>query len=313
MLFHEIYSEYFNAVADIIDCAIEGKLTKRSLQQIVRKRAFGESAVTIPDMISGEWQLLDKKLHTPLHNSPTMPLTDMERMWMKALLSDPRISLFAEDIEPLEEGLEDVKPLYEADDFYYFDRFSKGDPYDDAQYVKNFRMILRALRKRRKIRISYRSRYGIPHETVCIPVCLEYSMKDDHFRVLVSGREPWGSQVINVSRISTCSLKEMLKEKGMDEKDRILLERQDRMTTVTFSLQDERNALERVSLHFSDLRKETVRLDQSSYRITLYYDKQDEREILIRLLSFGPAVKVEEPAEMVEMIRERLRKQSALE
>ena len=91
------------------------------------------------------------------------------------------------------------------------------------------------------------------------------------------------------------------------------MERQDRMTAVTFSLRDERNALERVSLHFSDLRKETLRLDQSSYRITLYYDKQDEREMLIRLLSFGPAVKVEEPVEMVEMIRERLRKQSALE
>ena len=77
-------------------------------------------------------------------------------------------------------------------------------------------------------------------------------------------------------------------------------------------LYDTRNALERAMLHFSDLEKETERIDDRRYRITLHYRQGDETEILIRILSFGPVLKVIEPEGMVAQIRERLAKQSAL-
>ena len=53
-------------------------------------------------------------------------------------------------------------------------------------------------------------------------------------------------------------------------------------------LYDTRNALERAMLHFSDLEKETERIDDKHYRVTLKYRQGDETEILIRILSFGP-------------------------
>ena len=65
-------------------------------------------------------------------------------------------------------------------------------------------------------------------------------------------------------------------------------------------------------LHFSDLEKETERIDDRRYRITLHYRQRDETEILIRILSFGPVLKVVEPESMVSLIRERLTKQMAL-
>ena len=77
-------------------------------------------------------------------------------------------------------------------------------------------------------------------------------------------------------------------------------------------LYDSRNALERAMLHFSDLEKETERLDDKHYRITLNYKQGDETEILIRILSFGPVLKVIEPETMVRQIRERLERQEAL-
>ena len=46
--------------------------------------------------------------------------------------------------------------------------------------------------------------------------------------------------------------------------------------------------------------------------MTLYYQPDDEAEILIRLLSFGPFLKVIEPAEMVEKVKNRLFKQRGL-
>ena len=59
-----------------------------------------------------------------------------------------------------------------------------------------------------------------------------------------------------------------------------------------------RNALERAMLR-TDLEKETERIDDKHYRITLNYRQGDETEILIRILSFGPVLKVTAPESMV--------------
>lgn len=53
------------------------------------------------------WPLIRADYSTPLENPPTMPLTTLQKRWLKAILSDPRIQLF----DPPMEGLEDVEPL----------------------------------------------------------------------------------------------------------------------------------------------------------------------------------------------------------
>ena len=81
---------------------------------------------------------------------------------------------------------------------------------------------------------------------------------------------------------------------------------------VTFELEDRRNALNRVLLHFSHLEKETKRLDEGRYRVTLTYDRQDETEMVIRILSFGPVIRVTEPESFISLLRERIEKQKAV-
>ena len=49
MLFHEIYSNYYNAVAEILARAAEGKLTEADLYAVVQRKAFSESVLTIPE------------------------------------------------------------------------------------------------------------------------------------------------------------------------------------------------------------------------------------------------------------------------
>ena len=46
--------------------------------------------------------------------------------------------------------------------------------------------------------------------------------------------------------------------------------------------------------------------------IALRYDRDDETEILIRVLSFGPMLRVTSPESFIDKIRERLVKQRAL-
>ena len=65
-------------------------------------------------------------------------------------------------------------------------------------------------------------------------------------------------------------------------------------------------------LHFSHLEKETERIDDRHYRLTLHYEKDDETELLIRVLSFGHVLKVVSPDQFKEKLKNRIEKQMQL-
>ena len=50
---------------------------------------------------------------------------------------------------------------------------------------------------------------------------------------------------------------------------------------------------------------------ENIYLVKRFYDESDETEMVIRLLSFGPMIKVIEPLEFKQLIRQRLKKQKA--
>lgn len=300
MIFSEVYGNYFNAVAAILARAADGKLTGKDLTALASEKAFGESNLTIPANLSDEtWPLLKPDFTTPLKNVPSMPVTTLQKRWLKALLLDPRVLLF----NPSAEGLEDVEPLFTPDLFVYYDRYQDGDPYTNGEYIHNFRVILTALKEKRKVRIRFQSGKGNRLSWVIIPQKLEYSSKDDKFRVISSFKGH--SDSINIARIKSAVLLEPYSEEEV-------VPFNFQVKTLIAELTDERNALERCMLHFSDLEKETEKLDDGHYRITLHYAREDETEILIRILAFGPVLKVIGPESFVKLIRERLQRQRAL-
>lgn len=300
MLFSEVYGTYYNVLAEVLTQAVEGELTRETLYAIIQEKGFEESILTIPQNLEDHtWPLLAEDLTTPLEDVPTMPLTELQKRWMKSLTMDPRFRLF--DISA--EELADVQPLYPEGVFVYFDQYSDGDPFEDPGYITVFRMILRAIREKRWIEVQFRGGKGQLNCWRCLPCKLEYSLKDDKFRVTVVNQ--WGTHVINVGRITKCA---MLEDGGLPEYLPKTAEKQ----TLVLELTDHRNALERCMLHFSHLEKETERIDDRRYRLTLRYEKEDDTEILIRVLSFGPLLEVVSPDDFRQRIRERIQKQMKL-
>ncbi|WP_243414301.1 WYL domain-containing protein [Pseudoflavonifractor phocaeensis] len=297
MLFSEIYGSYFRVVAAVLTEACGASLSPGRLTAIVQEKAFAESALSIPGALrSGTWPLLDDQLRSVLKHRPTMPLTLLQKRWMKALLSDPRMALF----EPDATGLETVEPLYPPDTFRFFDQYADGDPYTDPDYIACFRTVRKAMEEKRKLRIRFQGKTGVRHSAAYIPYRLEYSPKDDKFRLLVwqKGR----LYTINMARMRSCELLEQY------DPDTVPSFRP-HTAELTLLLHDERNGLERVLLHFSHFEKETRKLDERLYQIKLRYDQNDETELLIRVLSFGPVLEVQSPAEFVRLVKDRVHKQ----
>ena len=137
-----------------------------------------------------------------------------------------------------------------------------------------------------------------------MPYRLEYSAKDDKFRLLTAGGK--NGHVVNLARMIRCALLEPYALRAYHPP-------QPQKETLVLELIDERNALERVMLHFSHLEKETVRLNDRKYRLTLRYDREDETELLIRVLSFGPMLRVTAPERFIALIRDRLQRQKSCE
>ena len=294
MLFSEIYGSYFNVIAAVLAEASEGCLTERRITELVQEKAFAESALSIPAALKQEaWPLLDQDMNTVIRHSPTMPLTTLQKRWLKALLQDPRIALFNPDTT----GLDDVEPLYKPDTFVFFDQYADGDPYEDENYMACFRTVLQSIREKRMLRIRFRGHTGIRHSLVCIPYRLEYSAKDDKFRLQSRGKR--NMHTINMARVRSCELLDTYDPKS------ITLPHENYEELVIL-LHDERNGLERVLLHFSHFEKETQKLDDRLYQIKLRYDKDDETELLIRVLSFGPVLEVIEPSTFVALMRKRI-------
>ncbi|HML47809.1 MAG TPA: WYL domain-containing protein, partial [Clostridia bacterium] len=78
---------------------------------------------------------------------------------------------------------------------------------------------------------------------------------------------------------------------------------------LELEIMDERNAMERAMLHFSHLRKQAERVGEDRYRMFLWYSPEDETEMVIRVLSFGPMVRVVSPDRFRNQVIQRLRRQ----
>lgn len=301
MIFNEIYSAYYNAVAKIIANLVIGNTDEKVINQIVSENAFGESMLTVlPSLKSEKWQLVKPDMTTPLRHIPTMPLTLTQKQWLKAISLDPRIKLFGIEFD----GLDDVEPLFTSEDYYIYDKYMDGDPYEDEAYIQRFRTILSALNEKQPLKIQMVNRKGNIVSMTVMPQHLEYSEKDDKFRLISTGCRYGG--IVNVARITTC---EKCNTSGYST-HHVSMESKESLTLRIF---DERNALERTLLHFAHFEKRVERIDAKRYLVHIKYNKSDETEMVIRILSFGPMVEVVEPQEFKNLIIARLKSQKSCE
>ncbi len=294
MLFHEIYGSYYNAVASLLELAVNEKLTAQNMKAIIDDKAFSESYLEIiPALTNERWQLIKPDLTTAVKNEPTMPLTILQKRWLKAITLDKRIKLFNVNAE----FLNDIEPLFKPEDYVVFDKYNDGDPYEEERYISVFHTLLYAIQDYMKVSIEYKNRKGIYKSITCTPYEMEYSQKDDKFRVNVSGCR--FAKTLNIACIKKCEI---------IGKSKDIINKEHKHSTEYFvtELVDERNAMERFLLHFAHFKKEAECIEDNKYQIKIYYDKDDRTEMVIRLLSFGPFVKVIEPKSFINLIKERL-------
>ena len=301
MIFHEVYSSYYSTVEQMISLALENKLDKKSAWDICNKEAFKESFELIWTSITTEdWRVLPLEGKVPYHHTPNRPLTLLEKRWLKSILSDSRIKLFNITVD----GLDNIEPLFTSEDWYIADTYSDGDPYDSPEYVKNFQTIIQAIQDHNWLYINMTNQAGKAAHVYIQPQNIEYSMRDDKFRVLCTAES--AVDTINIGRIIKCTLCTNIPTIKKRRK------KANHLAELVLTVSDTRNGLERAMTHFSTYDKSLEKQADGSYRLVLHYHPDEQSDLLLQVMSFGPVVQIDEPNSFANQIKERLTAQLTL-
>lgn len=333
-LFDKLYCCYYQAVRQILEEAACAPVSKKRMEEICEATAFKESALSILPRLTGPdgpWSCLLHKTEDGLFSSALgdktlkAPLSRLQKTWISSVCQDPRFLLFftEEERDFIKAG---IPALYQEEDFYYYDRFRNGDPYSSAMYREHFRTILAGLSEKRLLKLSYKGKNQLLTDLKVLPVRLQYSSKDDKFRLLCmrprNGRNSL-PYTLNVGKILSCRLADQPQpvkenvskpkpssETPSFETPSLAVFSQKAKEPAVIEIDGRRNSLERCMLKFADYEKHTVYDEEKGvYICSVYYDIQDETELLIDLLSFGPVIRVLSPERLVAQIRERVTRQ----
>ncbi len=316
----ELFSEIYNCYYQVIKSLIESKksISEKELNFRIQDSCFEESILyLLPKLTQDGWGFYEKQngiLHSKLSTNFYVPLTRLQKSYLKAILADDKIRLFLSDAEiaQLNAALADVEPLYLPDDFYYYDRFSDKDDYQNPEYRKHFQILMEAIQNHTYLDILYESRHSHRVRHTYLPCRLEYSIKNDRFRLMAveshQQRNP-RIEILNLNRIVKIistnqtanripDINRSLKRSYYREPARILIK-------------NRRNALERAMLQFANYEKSTRKINSDTYECLIYYNQKTETELLIEVLSFGPMIKVVGSEAFLRLIKERLMRQKA--
>lgn len=316
-LFSETYNCYYQIMQSIL--TNHSAFTLTELQTDILKNGYEESLLyLIPKLKNREWDLLEQKdgvYLSKISKGFYVPLTFLQKSYIKTILQDERIQLFfdVDELKRLQDVFADVPVLWKPDDFYYYDRFSNKDDYEDPNYQQHFRTLVTAISHNQYVDISYESKTNHRVHHHYLPCRLEYSIKNDKFRLLgieQSAKNKNRVEILNLNRMKEVTLLSAFAKKLPDINKCIRADYY--KEPVRLLIHTERNTLERTMLQFANYEKNTKKIDENTYECLIYYNKKNETELLIEVLSFGPMIEVLGNEPFLQQIKQRLQKQKML-
>lgn len=263
--------------------------------------------------------------------SDIIPLTKWELRWLRTILDDPKMSLFLtpDTISSLKHIIpQEITPICirkngnnakatSADNIYYFDRYHSESYQIDSHL---FRTILSALHNNEALSINYKAGKGTSFEGIYYPIYIEFSKRDDRFRLYVQESKTDRIYMMNCDRIGAAELTGT--NFDMHRCQILLKDLFDaNQCKVSVEFEDTRNILDRILNEFSPWEKrcECIRKNDekneipAKYKLTIYYHRYDQMDMVVRLMSYGPYIRfIDKEHFICKEILKRVEKQQIL-
>ena len=318
LLFNEIFGISFNKLGELLlSIARKGTIAREHIKEMKNAYADFFSSEQFSDIV--QWETADRRLEQAdgfvrafvnfsgnYVNSifsiadggiikkakDLLPLTSLEIQWLQNILTHPLAKCFLSDGE-IKQFIEwlpemdwfDIHSVVLHDQFLDVETF-----YQQQNFGSSVKNIMRAIREKREVNIKYKSQYGRVSVYACAPAYIEYSKRDNRIRVHAVGKSK-AVKTFNLERILDVCVTDNYFDAEENKKEIDNYIRGNERELVVF-FNETKNVPDRILTEFSCFKKKCVKWGNDRYRMTLYYDKEDKREIIVRLLSYGASVYV---------------------
>lgn len=222
-----------------------------------------------------------------------IPLTTWELKWLKSVLNDPKMMLFIS--ANLKAKIENIIPenidKINIDDVKYYDRYYSDD-FDLQLKPEIFRILIQAISEHKSVEIHYNTKSGNMRKGIYNPLIIEFSKRDNVFRLFLQSENNRRICVMNCERIISC----LISNEHFDaEQAKKSLEKFNKINqrSVVLEFKNVRNIPDRILSELSPWKK-TCRYNKETgiYTLKVYYHKHDEMDLVIRIMSYGAGVRV---------------------
>lgn len=315
-MYNEIYGLYYLMMEQILIKAENDGISQKDILDIVNEYGFAESNIYFTPKATAQdgsgYNLLTKsgdKYNTVLKNHIAGYSTTTQLSVIKTMLVDRRIRLFLDDEElnNLLASLENVEPLYNNEDILNVGVSKASDKYDNPQYIANFRAVLKAIKTNNYLKVVFDNSKNIRRTMNIAPYKIEYSLREDRFRLCGVSRmgKIYKYIKLNISRII-----QVIPLDDTFEVDADYYIKKRRTTPVEIEVTNFRNGIERIFIGLSNYKRtSTFNKETGKCTMKIYCDEDDLQELLIIMLSFGPAIEVLGPESFKQQYIERIDRQ----
>lgn len=328
-LFDEVKNRYFHIVFRVLNECKDG-LSKKDIIKLIDDEDFEEKIIgkdnkTFEGLLLNEYEdyenynLLKEEngLFYPKvedSNKIAIPVrfTNIEKAWLKSLLDEPLLKLILREntIAKLKEELKDIDSPSLSEFIETTNKSKLPELLDSDQYETNFKVLLKAILEEKSIRYCNTDRLGNKYcDMESLPVRLECSLKDDRFRVSMYSLNDNRPIMANLYTMSNIEIIE--KEKlSIDREVAIELLHKNRYSEepIILEVTDKKMAMERCFMSFSGMERSSRCLEEDRYEIKLFYYVFEEEEIIRKILTLGPYVKVLSPQRIIDEVIKRIRR-----
>lgn len=334
-LFNEIFNHYYFQIGALIVDIINGTKSVQNIEKTIDSIIkFGKDTKkdtgTLVELRKDLYDYLNGLVSTIVSKKDNnsfsfgiepkqtygslIPLTLIEIQWLRNILEHPKAKLFLDvkEINHIREHLP-VLNIFDISEYEYYDQYTDmRTVYAKKDYIDHFRSVISAVNNSKLVCMSYSAPAGKSFSGVYALQHIEYSKRDDKFRVNAVD-ENENVFTLNLERI--CSI-EVLDSVFDSKKISNLISKsyEENKKNIVIKFTDRKNVPDRILSEFSPWKKECTKdTNANIYTLNLEYDKNDTFEIVVRLLSYGPYILiVSDDGEVKRELVGRLREQAEL-
>ena len=319
--FNRIYSAYYKIAMKVVKAINSKKISTQedlnsyiSSFDILNGKTPKKSEKYKLDFFNATADLFTTKygkLYTPFKNIPNdfmFPLTTIEIGFLKALINDERCKIIMGDSYNLlkseldKKEYDEIYAYFDKENYVVFDQYLNGDRlfFEDQNYQNNLKLLIDAVKEQKAVYFEY-TEDSIPKTKVSVPEKIEYSQKENRFKVVLNCK----NRPLDIQNIRLCKYTD---EKLSPSKKKEIL-----TCVVEIDVPESKKYIrDRLFREFSTFERDCEQIDESEHILKFKFEAGDYKEIAYRLLQFGPYVYCSEPECVRERIKEKVDKQYEL-